>query len=128
VRVTDSSSPPNAVAGATVAFLTTVLRPAENSSPGNPVVPVILSVNQNDVESDVNGLASLQPSAGTLGPPLEVVVGAAAGNASLQYELQVLDRLPPLNGNAPPRRVSPPVTIPPPRRELRMIWPADVTD
>ena len=54
VRVTDSSSPPNAVLGAGVSFQTTVLRPGGTLStggggetnPGNPAMPVILAVNQ----------------------------------------------------------------------------------
>ncbi len=91
VRVTDSSSPPNPVIAANVAFLTTVLRPGGISAGGNPVLPVILQVSQNNATSDLNGLASIVPSAGSFSAPLEVDVGVTAGtSASLDDPLEVL--------------------------------------
>ena len=84
VRVTDSSSPPNPVLGAPVVFLTTVLRPGGTSSgagenPGNPAMPVILKVTQTNATSDMNGLASIVPSAGGFSAPVEVDVSVSAG-------------------------------------------------
>lgn len=91
VRVTDSSSPPNPVIAASVAFQTTVLRPGGTTStgdggetnPGNPAMPVTLQVSQSNATSDSNGLASLVPSAGGLSAPLEVEVAIAAGTTAL---------------------------------------------
>ncbi len=99
VRVTDSSSPPNAVIGATVVFQTTVLRPGGTSSAGgdgetnptNPAMPVILKVSQSIVGSDMNGLASLVPSAAGFGLPVEVDVTVTAGISGwLDYPLEAL--------------------------------------
>ena len=105
VRVTDSASPPNPVLAANVSFLTTVLRPGGVSTggggnnPGNPAMPVILSVNQNTSLSDVNGLANVVPSNSGFGGPLEVDVGVTAGtNASLNYPLQVV--VPPVSASS----------------------------
>jgi hypothetical protein len=103
VRVTDSSSPPNPVLAATVTFLSTVLRPGGSSSAGgsgetnsgNSGMPVILSVTQSSVTSDVNGLASIVPSSGSFSAPLEVDVMATAGtNATLNDVFQVVVPLP----------------------------------
>jgi IPT/TIG domain len=98
VRVTDSSSPPNPVLGATVTFLTTVMRGGATNgggnNPGNADMPVILAVNQNTVSSDINGFASMVPSSGGFSGPLQVDVGVTAGtNASLNYLLQVVTPL-----------------------------------
>jgi hypothetical protein len=95
VRVTDSSSPPNPVIAAGVAFQATVLRPVATSSggpnPPNPAMPVILQVSQVDATSDLNGLVSLAPSPGGFSAPLEVNVTVTAGtNAWLDYPLFVL--------------------------------------
>ena len=92
VRVTDSSSPPNPVLAANVTFVTTVVRPGdEETNPTNPVLPVILSVGQTVVPSDISGLASIVPSGGGFSPPLEVDVGSTAGaNAALDDPLELL--------------------------------------
>ena len=122
VRVTDSSSPPNAVLGASVSFLTTVLRPGGSSpsggsgetNPGNPAMPVILAVSQSSVATDVDGLASIVPSAGKFCAPLKVDVGVTAGtNGWLDYPLEVFPS--PASGNsagvAPPSMRRVPVRI-----------------
>jgi len=89
VRVTDSASPPNPVIAASVAFQTTVLREGGTSSGGNPAMPVILQVSQSNATTDLNGLASIVPSAGSFSPPLEVDVGATAGTSAwLDYPLE----------------------------------------
>lgn len=86
VRATDSSSPPNPVIAAGVDFQTTVLRPVGASgggaNPVNPPMPAILLVSQNDVTSDLNGLASLVPSPGGFSAPLEVDVTVTAGTTA----------------------------------------------
>ncbi len=102
VRVTDSSTPPNAVIGAAVSFQTTVLRPGGTSSTGgggetnsgNPAMPVILAVSESNATTDMNGLASIVPSAGAFSAPLEVDVGVTAGASGwLDYPLQVFPAL-----------------------------------
>jgi hypothetical protein len=109
VRVTDLSTPPNSVIAANVAFLTTVLRPGGTSpgggsgetNPINPAMPVILQVSQSNSVTDINGLASVAPSAGTFSAPLEVDVAATAGlSGFLDYPLQLLPA--PSTGTAPP--------------------------
>ncbi len=90
VRVTDSSSPPNPVLGAAVAFENLVERPPAPSA-GGPVMPNILSVSQSSAQSDVNGLASFQPSAGSFNGTLQVDVLTTAGiTATLNYALQAV--------------------------------------
>ncbi len=107
VRVTDSSSPPNPVLGATVSFLTTVLRPGGTApgggggetESGNPAMPVILKVTQSTAITDANGLASITPSSSGFSGPLEVDVAVTAGiNAALDYCLQVV--VPPVPGSS----------------------------
>jgi len=97
VRVTDSSSPPNAVLGAPVGFLTTVLRSAATppgsgpTNPGNPTMPVILQVSQSSATTDVNGLASVAPSGGGFSAPLEVDVFVTTGTGTwIDDPLEVL--------------------------------------
>jgi hypothetical protein len=97
VRVTDSSTPPNAILGASVVFQSTVLVPVGNNlilAPGNPAVtqpgmPVILSASQSTVQSDANGLASIVPSVGSFTGTLEIEIQVSAGTtAVLQDELE----------------------------------------
>lgn len=99
VRVTDSSSPPNSVLGAPVAFLTTILRPGGTdpvigggeTNSGNPAMPVILNVSETSAVSDINGLASITASGAGFSPPVEVDVAVSAGvSALLDYPLFVL--------------------------------------
>lgn len=119
VRVTDSSTPPNPVLGASVTFLTTVLRPGGTGPgggggetiSGNPAMPVILKVTQSSALSDANGLANVVPSSSGFSGPLEVDVEVTAGiSASLDYPLQVV--VPPASikpTKSPP--IAPPVRI-----------------
>jgi hypothetical protein len=109
VRVTDDSTPPNSVLGANVLFQSTVMRPVGNGSapgPGNPTVtetgmPVILSASQSTVQSDVSGMASLVPSAGSFTAPLEIQIQISAGTtAALSDEMQIIQASD--SGNATP--------------------------
>ncbi len=79
VRVTDSSTPPNPILGASVLFQSTVMRPAGNVSGTtgdgggtSTGMPVILSSSQSTVQSDINGMASTVPSVGSFTGTLEV--------------------------------------------------------
>ncbi len=109
VRVTDNSTPPNVVLGASVLFQSTVMRPAGTDPtlpPGDPTVtqtgmPVILSASQSTVQSDVNGLASLTPSVGSSTGPLEIQIQVSAGaTAALSYEMEIIQASD--SGNASP--------------------------
>jgi len=99
VRVTDSATPPNPVLAAPVLFQTTVMRPGGappangngETNLTNPAMPVILSVSQSTVTTDINGLASIVPASGGFSPPLEVEVGVTAGTtAQIMCPLQLL--------------------------------------
>jgi len=95
-RVTDSSSAPNPVFGASVIFQAVVTLPAPALPPisvggiitrRNPA-PVIVSSSQGAVVSDINGLATFQPS--TAGQPEAVQVQGTmtAGGSAFQFLLQ----------------------------------------
>jgi len=95
VRVTDSSTPPNPILGASVAFQSTVLRPAgpiPPPAPGESTVtqtgmPVLLSVSQSSVVTDANGLASFLPSVGSFTGPLEVEIQVSTGTSAAQQDV-----------------------------------------
>ena len=98
VRVTDSSIPPNSVLGASVAFQSTVLRPAGNdfmlvsgdSGGASAGMSVILGPSQSSILTDSNGFASVLPSVGSFTGPLEVEIQvSAAVTASLRDELEI---------------------------------------
>jgi hypothetical protein len=117
VRVTDSSTPPNPILGASVLFQSTVLRPSGNElteAPGDPAppqtgMPVILSVGQSTAQSGANGLASFLPSVGSFSGPLDIEIQVSAGTtAALQDELEIFPAS--TTGN-----ISPPASSPPPR-------------
>jgi hypothetical protein len=96
IRVVDSASPPHPVLAAAVNFQTTVLQPISGeSNPSNPSMPVILSVSQISVASDVNGMASITPSSTGFAGPVEVDVSVTAGTAAiLNAPLQLLAPMP----------------------------------
>ncbi|HTW57794.1 MAG TPA: IPT/TIG domain-containing protein [Terriglobales bacterium] len=122
VRVVDSAAPPHSVLAAPVMFQTTVLRPqgdpaaggSGETNPTNPAMPVILSVSQSTVASDVNGLASLTPSSGGFSPPLEVDVAVSTGTtAAINDPLELFPAPADENGETGKK---PPVELPPIRR------------
>jgi hypothetical protein len=90
VRVTDSSTPPNPILGASVLFQSTVLRPAGQDPPllpsdpttGTTAMPVLLSASQSSVVSNANGLASFVPSVGSFTGALEVEIQVSAGTSA----------------------------------------------
>ena len=114
VRVTDSSSPPNPVLGASVLFQSAVMRPpgdglsltSGESAAGQTGTPVILSESQATVPSDVNGLASIVPSVGVFAGTLEIQVQVSAGTGAMLQD--VLESLPAIaGGTAPPAAGAP---------------------
>jgi hypothetical protein len=118
VRLVDSASPPHPVQDSPVSFQTIVMRPASGgSSPSNPSMPIILGVSQSTVSSDVNGLASIVPSAAGFAGPLEVDVSITAGtSAALSDPLQLLPPLPGANSSTGTN----------PQSGLRRRWPIEI--
>jgi len=96
VRVTDSSTPPNPILGASVLFQSAVLRPAGGDltlAPGDPTntqtgMPVILSASQSSVTSDANGLASFVPTVGSFTGLLEVEIQVSAGTSAALEDVE----------------------------------------
>jgi hypothetical protein len=122
VRVTDSSTPPNPILGASVAFQATVMRPSGDGlppAPGDPSgtqtgMPVILSASQITVQSDVNGLASIAPSVGSFTGTLQIQIQVSAGTtAVLQDELESVPAA--SGGNTSPTFSQWPGSVPAPR-------------
>ena len=98
VRVTDSSSPPHPVLGASVSFLDYIGRMPGNeaivwageSSISQPTMPVILAESKATVQSDVNGIASFALSTGGVSGNIAVIGTATAGSSSVGYEAEQL--------------------------------------
>lgn len=90
VRVTDSSTPPNSVLGASVLFQSTVMRPSGNdlslatSNNANTQggSPVILSSGQSTMQTNPYGVASLTPSVGAFSGTLEIGIQVSAGTSA----------------------------------------------
>ncbi len=115
VRATDSSSPPNPLLSATVDFSGIVLRPdsdvyrepVSESGSGTTAMPVILGTWHIAVPTDMNGLASIVPSPGSLTGPVEIEVTATTGTTALQlFELESLDPNISMGSIQPPPGVS----------------------
>jgi hypothetical protein len=127
MRVSDGSVSDNPVQGVNVTFLTTLERipqgggggPEENidrQQKGKPQDgdPIILGTSQSQVVTDLNGLASITPTVGSLGP-CDTFIMVTAGIASAQYELENVDALPSNSNPTPPstgttRRLAPVAT------------------
>jgi hypothetical protein len=120
MRVTDGSANDNPVQGASVTFLTTLERNPQGSGGGPPQgnadrrqngarkkgvqqngaqddSPVILGTSQSQAATDQNGLASIRPTVGSLGP-CDAFITVTVGLATAQYELENVD---PLTSNPP---------------------------
>ncbi len=81
MRVTDGSSVSNPVMGVNVTFQTTLARVPENG------MPVILGSSAAQVVSAQDGLASIGPSAGSVGP-CEVFIAVSAGPSTAQFQME----------------------------------------
>jgi hypothetical protein len=121
MRVTDGSANDNPVQGASVTFITTLERNAQGSGGGPPQgnadrrqtgarkkgvrqnsmrqngaqqddSPVILGTSQSQAATDQNGLASITPTVGSLGP-CDAFITVTAGFGNAQYELENVDPL-----------------------------------
>jgi hypothetical protein len=81
LRMTDGSSVSNPVMGVSVTFQTTLARVPENG------MPVVLGSSAAQVVSAQDGLASIIPSAGNVGPcDMFIAVSAGPSTAQLQME------------------------------------------
>jgi hypothetical protein len=81
VRVTDSSPAADPVMGVNITLKTTLARVPENG------MPVILGSSQAQVVSAQDGLASIVPSAGSVGP-CEVFITVSAGQSTAQFQME----------------------------------------
>jgi hypothetical protein len=107
VRVTDSSSPWNPVQGADIDFVMMIMRPDNDvfldhdpeGAGGSHGMPVILGSSQVAVASDVSGLASVLPTAGSLPGMIEIeIIATAANGATQKFELESIWPLSLLSG------------------------------
>src|ERR1700688_3540654 len=99
MRVTDSSGADNPVMGVNVVFNTTLAQISVDSSPtggqqggesaggGGGGMPVILGSSRVQVSTAVNGIASIVPSAGNVGP-CDVFIAVSAGRSMLQSHME----------------------------------------
>ena len=107
MRVTDGSAADNPVMGVNVTFLTTLERnpqgpgggpPAGGDFAGHDGMPVILGTSQTQAVTGQDGLASITPTVGSLGP-CNAFITVTAGSATAQFELENVD---PLAAQPPP--------------------------
>jgi len=96
VRVTDGSLAADPVMGVNVTFKTTLARVPENG------MPVILGSSQTQIVSTQDGLASVVPSAGSVGP-CDVFITVNAGQSTAQFQMESVAAIvlgnPPQNGH-----------------------------
>jgi len=96
VRVTDGSLAADPVMGVNVTFKTTMARVPENG------MPVILGSSQAQVMSTQDGLASIAPSAGSVGP-CDVFITVSAVQSTVQFQMESVAAIvlgnPPQNGH-----------------------------
>jgi hypothetical protein len=85
VRVTDGSLAANPVMGVNVTFETTLAR--VSSGPGGNGMLVLLGSSQAQVVSTQDGLASIVPSAGSVGP-CAVFITVSAGRSTAQLQME----------------------------------------
>jgi len=104
VRVTDGSLAADPVMGVNVTFKTTLARVPENG------LPVILGSSQTQVVSAQDGLASIVPSAGSVGP-CDMFITVSAGPSTAQFQMESLAAIVP---GSPPK-TGPPKTPSAPR-------------
>ena len=92
VRVTDGSLAADPVMGVNVTFKTTLARVSESG------MPVILGSSQAQVVNAEDGLASIVPSAGSVGP-CDVFIAVSAGQSTTQFQMESVATIVP--GNSP---------------------------
>ena len=99
-RVTDGSLAANPVMGVTVTFETTLARastgqqgpPGGETLGGGNGLPVLLGSSQAQVVSNQDGLASIVPSVGSVGP-CDVFITVSAGRSTLYLQMESVTAL-----------------------------------
>jgi len=99
MRVTDGSAAANPVMGVTVTFETTLARVSSN--PGENELPILLGSSQAQVVTNQDGLASIVPSAGSVGP-CDVFITVIAGASTAQFQMESLAAIVPAIAPAQP--------------------------
>jgi hypothetical protein len=97
VRITDGSTAENPVIGVSVAFNTTLARvpPGSGSQTegdaivGTPAMGIILGSSTTQTVTSQDGIASIVPSAGTMGP-CDLFITVNAGSAAGRFHLQIV--------------------------------------
>ncbi len=98
VQVTDTSTPPDPVLGASVVFQsllgrtnndTPIVSGGDTTITRNPM-PIILGTSQAALVSNANGLATMQPSTEGFQGAIAILGTVTAGPASLPFQLQSL--------------------------------------
>jgi hypothetical protein len=94
MRVTDGSVADNPVMGVNVTFNTTLaqITPQSGGQGGESMggeggMPVILGSSQVQVMTTVNGIASIIPSAGNVGP-CDLFIAVSAGSSTVQFQME----------------------------------------
>src|SRR5579863_5623906 len=98
VQITDSSVPANPVLGASVLFQSLLGRtnnaapivPGGDTNITNNPLPILLGTSQTSVASDLNGMASMQPSTGSFQGALVILGTVTAGGGAMPFQLQSL--------------------------------------
>jgi hypothetical protein len=112
MRVTDGSAADNPVMGVNVAFATTLMQISPQNTGQGPqqggetiggsgALPVLLGASQTQVMTDMNGIASILPSAGSVGP-CDVLIAVSAGAGSIQFRMESLAAIVPAIAPAQP--------------------------
>jgi hypothetical protein len=105
MRVTDGSTAANPALGVNVTFTTTLARtsPGPGGPPGGDSLvaqpddgqPVLLGSSQAQVVTTQDGLASIVPSAGNVGP-CDVFITVSAGQSTAQFQMESLAAIVPV--------------------------------
>jgi hypothetical protein len=98
MRVTDGSPAANPVMGVTVTFATTLARVSLNN--GGNGLPIILGSSQAQVVTTQDGLASIVPSAGDVGP-CAVFITVTAGASTAQFQMESVAGIVPIAPEPP---------------------------
>jgi len=96
IRVTDGSPSANPVMGVNVTFTTTLARIGN----GGNGLPVILGSSKAQVVTTQDGLASIVPSAGHVGP-CDVFITVSAGASTAQFQMESLAAIVPIVPSPP---------------------------
>jgi hypothetical protein len=122
MRVTDGSPAANPVMGVNVSFATTLARVSStlvgpigvDSGVERDGIPVLLGSSQAQIASDQNGLASILPSAGSVGP-CDVYITVGAGPSMMQFLMESLAAI------VPEQPITGPTNVPTPRPVPRFV-------